>query len=391
MSIDAVLRRSPVWVVVGIALLAAVAYVVRAFVGTLVFGLFIYYATRPVYRRLVDRIDQPSLTAAVSLFALGLPALGLAGYALLIVGRQLNDLTRSTAIDPTDVGLDPGAFDRLTDPSTLLSADFDQYLTADLAGSVLDQLTSAVDTLTVVAIAAINLFAMLALAFYLLRDDHRVAAWVLETVGGRESVSGQYLLAVDRDLRDIFFGNILNAVFTGTIGVISYSLVNVVAPEGAAIPAAALIGLLAGVASLIPVVGMKLVYVPVALYMAARSLTAAGTETLWFVGLFVGVSLVIVDSIPDLVLRPYVSGRNVHVGALMLAYTLGPLLFGWYGLFLMPVLLVLVFQFARLVLPALLAEESTPPMPLVGTRFPEPRGTDDSPSTGKPTPEGDGE
>jgi len=395
MSIQTALRRHPTWVLVGIALFAAVGYVVRAFVGTLVFGLFVYYATRPVYRRIADRIDQPSLAAAVSLFALGLPALGLAGYALLIVGRQLNDLTQSAAIDPTDFGLDPGAFDRLTDPETLLASDLDQYLTADLAGSVLGQVTSAVDTLAVVAIAAINLFAMLALAFYLLRDDHRVAAWLLETVGGETSVGGRFLLAVDRDLRDIFFGNILNAVFTGTIGVISYSLLNVVAPAGAAIPAAALIGLLAGVASLIPVVGMKLVYVPVGLYMTARSLMAGGTETLWFVGLFVGVSLVIVDSIPDLVLRPYVSGRNVHVGALMLAYTLGPLLFGWYGLFLMPVLLVLVFQFARLVLPALLADEPSTPMPLVGTRLPGPRGagdpeTPDTPAADEPTTEGEG-
>jgi hypothetical protein len=50
----------------------------------------------------------------------------------------------------------------------------------------------------------------------------------------------------------------------------------------------------------------------------------------------------------------------------MLAYTLGPLLFGWYGLFLMPVLLVLVVQFARIVLPDLLADEPSTPMELVG-------------------------
>ena len=52
MSLQSTLRRHPVWVFVGIALLAAVAYVVRAFIGTLVFGLFLYYATRPVYNRI---------------------------------------------------------------------------------------------------------------------------------------------------------------------------------------------------------------------------------------------------------------------------------------------------------------------------------------------------
>ena len=389
MSLQSTLRTHPVWVLVGIALVGAVAYVVRAFIGTLVFGLFLYYATRPVYDRIEGRVGEPSIAAGISIFALALPALGLVSYALLIVFRQLNDLTQSTALDPADFGLDPTVFDRLADPAALVSADLSRFVSSELVGSVVGSLTSAVETVTVLAVAAINLFAMVALAFYLLRDDHRVAAWLLEAFGEKGSLFRQYLVAVDRDLKDIFFGNILNAVFTGTIGVITYSLLNIVAPSDVAIPAAALVGLLAGVASLIPVVGMKLVYIPVGGYMAIQSLTTAATESLWFVAAFFVVSLVVVDSIPDLVLRPYVSGQNVHVGALMLAYTLGPLLFGWYGLFLMPVLLVLVVQFARIVLPALLAERSAPPMPLVGTRQSGPRGIDGSPPTGEQTPEGD--
>ena len=391
MSLQSTLRRHPVWVLVGIALLGAVAYVVRAFIGTLVFGLFLYYATRPVYNRIEGRVGEPNIAAGISIFALALPALTLVSYALLIVFRQFNDLTETTALDPADFGLDPAVFDQLADPAALASTDLTQFMSAELVGSVVDSLTSAVETLTVLAVAAINLFVMIALAFYLLRDDNRVAAWLLDAFGEKGSLFRQYLVAVDRDLKDIFFGNILNAVFTGTIGVITYSLLNIVAPEDVAIPAAALVGLLAGVASLIPVVGMKLVYVPVGGYMAIQSLTNAATESLWFVAAFFVVSLVVVDSIPDLVLRPYVSGQNVHVGALMLAYTLGPLLFGWYGLFLMPVLLVLVVQFARIVLPALLTDESTPPMPLVGTRRPGAHGIEGTPPTGEPAPEGDSE
>lgn len=372
MSIQSMLRQHPIWVLVGVALLGAVAYVVSTFIGTLVFGLFLYYSTRPVYARIERRVGEPSLAAGISIFALALPALALVGYALLIVFRELNEQTQTTALNPEDFGLDPTVVDRLADPTLLLSTDLSQFISAELVGSVLGSLTSAVETLTVFAIVLINLFVMVALAFYLLRDDHRISAWLLDAFGEQGSLFRAYLTAVDRDLKDIFFGNILNAVFTGTIGVITYSLLNVVAPPEVSIPAAALVGLLAGVASLIPVVGMKLIYIPVGIYMATRSLTTAGTETLWFVVLFFGVSLVIVDSIPDLVLRPYVSGQNVHVGALMLAYTLGPLLFGWYGLFLMPVLLVLVVQFARVVLPALLTADQDPVVPLVGIPLREP-------------------
>ncbi|MEF8757206.1 MAG: AI-2E family transporter, partial [Halobacteriales archaeon] len=58
---------------IGAVLGAVVAYVVYRFVGTFVFGLFIYYVTRPVYRRVRRRVGPPSLAAAGSLFLLTLP------------------------------------------------------------------------------------------------------------------------------------------------------------------------------------------------------------------------------------------------------------------------------------------------------------------------------
>jgi len=66
---------------------------------------------------------------------------------------------------------------------------------------------------------------------------------------------------------------------------------------------------------------------------------------------FLVVSFVVVDYVPDQLLRPYVSGRTLHVGAVMLAYTLGPFLFGWYGIFLGPFVLVVLYEFARIVVP----------------------------------------
>jgi predicted PurR-regulated permease PerM len=222
-------------------------------------------------------------------------------------------------------------------------------------GTFVNSLGRIGDSISFVGIGAIHLFVMLALAFYLLRDDYKLARWVRGRFADDTGVLEAYLQAVDRDFNNIFFGNILNAVLTGTIGVIAYSLLNTVAPQGVAIPAAALVGLLAGIASLIPVVGMKLVYVPVAAYMGLVALLGGQQEALWFVAVFAGVSFVVVDTIPDLVLRPYVSGRSLHVGAVMIAYTFGPLLFGWYGIFLAPMLLVLIVHFARIVLPELVA------------------------------------
>ncbi|MFB6301765.1 MAG: AI-2E family transporter [Haloferacaceae archaeon] len=342
------------WWALGAVLAATLAYIVYSFVGTVVFGLFIYYATRPLYVRLRRRIRPPSLAAAVALFALALPALLITLYAVLVAVREVERLTRGGALDvATTLGISEELLARVRTPSALLELDLQQYLSVDRVVSVLQQLGSAFDTAAILGVAAVHLFVMIAIAFYLLRDDQRLVRWGVTHLSDDRGVLTRFLRAVDRDFTSIFFGNILNAILTGTIGVIVYSLLNVVAPPGLGIPAAALVGLLAGVASLIPVVGMKLVYVPVAVYLGLLS-ALTDFEGVWFVVAFATISFVVVDTIPDLVLRPYVSGRSLHVGTVMLAYTLGPLLFGWYGIFLMPMVLVLVFNFARIVLPQLL-------------------------------------
>lgn len=349
------------WWALGLALFSAVVYVGYSFIGTFVFGIFIYYATRPIHRRLNRRIRPASLAAAVSLFVLALPALLVIIYALLLSISEIGRVSENVGLDLlATIGVDPQLLERVADPEALLAVEWQQYVTPERVLSVLGSISSAVDTLAIIGIGLVHLFLMIALAFYLLRDDKRISRWTITQFGDEEGVLDAYLRAVDRDLKGIFFGNILNALFTGTIGVITYSLLNTIAPPEAAIPAAAVIGLLAGAASLIPIVGMKLVYVPVAVYMGLRAIVTDPT-TMWFVGAFVVVSFVVVDTIPDLVLRPYVSGRNLHVGSVMIAYVLGPLLFGWYGLFLLPLLLVATIHFARIVLPELLDRTTVRP------------------------------
>ncbi|MEA5386515.1 AI-2E family transporter [Haloarculaceae archaeon H-GB2-1] len=169
-----------------------------------------------------------------------------------------------------------------------------------------------------------------------------------------------YLVRVDRNLRIIFFGNILNALVTGLIAVVVYLVLNAFAPSVVAIPRPAFVGLLVGAASLVPAIGIKLVTWPIGLYLLARA-ALVDPNTLWFPAVFVVVSAVVVDYIPDQLLRPYVSGRSLHVGAVMLAYLFGPFLFGWYGIFLGPFLLVVVYEFGQCVVPWLLAPEEWSP------------------------------
>lgn len=337
------------WVIAGV-LAATVGYVVYSFVGTFVFGVFVYYATRPIYRRLKRFIRPPSLAAGVSLVLIALPAILLLAYTSAIGLQEFNRLVQL-------YGLDVGQLETLLapyldvsgiveNPLSILSEEFS-------FGDVWQNVGEAGKYLGFLGTAALHTFVMLLLAFYLLRDDHRLATWFQRRFSDTDGVVEAYATRVDRDFSHIFFGNLLNAVLTGIIGALSYGVLDFVSPAELGIPYPALLGLLTGIASLIPVVGIKLVYVPIAGYLLYG--TVGLPELLWFPLLFVVISFIIVDVIPDLVLRPYVSGRSLHLGLVMLSYIFGPLLFGWYGLFLGPMILVLVVHFATLVLPELLA------------------------------------
>ena len=112
-----------------------------------------------------------------------------------------------------------------------------------------------------------------------------------------------------------------------------------------------MLGILAGVASLIPIVGMKIIYVPTTLYLLLQGILSGGPNSLLLPIVFLIVSFLIVDCIPDLVIRPYISGKNLHTGVIMFSYIFGPLMFGWYGIFLGPMIAILIFHFGGTILP----------------------------------------
>jgi len=353
--------RIAMWVL-ALVLGGILTFVVFSYVGTFVLGIFIYYITRPIHRRIAKRVPTSTLAAAVSLTVLALPLILLFGYTVYVGAFQLAAFAESQDLTAVTNALQPylgslGASGGGTPSITAIAQNPQQFVSGGVTDTAQRVLVSAAGYLSVLGNALIQLFIVLALAFYLLRDDHRLAGWFRDELAGEGTPVYYYFATVDRDLKTIFFGNILNAFAVAILGAVSYLLLNLFAPSEVVIPSPVLVGLLVGVGSLVPVVGMKIVYVPVALVLAVEA-ALASPALLWFPLVFAAVSLLVVDTIPDWVLRPYVSGRDMHTGAVMIAYIVGPLLFGWYGLFLGPLLLVAMVHFARIVLPELVRGET---------------------------------
>ncbi|MBX0294315.1 AI-2E family transporter [Haloarcula nitratireducens] len=356
------------WWVLGLFVVVLLAWVFTNYAGAFVLGLFLYYVTRPAHWRLQSRF-RPTIAAVISLLVLAVPVVLLVGYTLAVAAQELGNLAQTVDLGPLAGFIEP-----YLDVSTIVQDPEVLLENPDVVSAGQLFATGVLAYLPLIGAALIDLFLALTVAYYLLRDGPRLSRWLRNTLGGNSAVFDEYVELVDEDLGSVFFGNILNAFVVAIVAVVLYSTLDAVAPAGG-IPYPALVGVLAGAASLIPVVGMKLVYVPVALGLFGRAFLNG--EPLWFPTAFLAATVVIVDFIPDLLLRPYVSGRNLHVGLVMIAYIIGPTLFGWYGLFLGPLLLVVVYHFARVIVPTLTGNEGTertptPPADAVGIRAAEP-------------------
>ncbi|MYL68936.1 AI-2E family transporter [Halorubrum distributum] len=362
------LRRRILFGIGGLGLVAAVVFVLIQFQATLIFAIFLYYASRPIYRKLKS-LSLPSrlqghrvpyrrqVLAMVTIAIFLLPFLFLLTYTLVLVVPEIQRLAGGdgpgvaylSALQSAQGSGLPGPLVGL-EISDILVLSPEEVVAILNDPAVQTWVEQMVATLTgsvgFIANAALHGFILLAGTYYMLTDGSRLVDWFLDNFD-ESGVVGSYVVAVDDELSSILFGNILNAFVTGIIGILVFSGYNLVAPGAVNVPFAPLVGALTGAGSLIPVVGMKIVYLPVGAILAIAAVTSGQASAFGFVILFLVLAFVVVDTIPDFLIRPYVSGNRTHVGLLMFAYILGPIAFGFYGIFLGPILLVLLAEFFR--------------------------------------------
>ncbi len=344
----------------GLALAAIAAYVALQFVAALTVAVFVYYSTRPVYRGLGRvsfwRFGMPKrVRAALAITFFSLPLVLLLGYTLVLLLSELRLFVEEyplmeTIGDALEAAADLEELPELT-PGGLLEA----YRAGELDGAaalLTENLALLANMLTTFLLSTLI---VLVTTYYLLIDGHKIREYLLKF--DDDGVLKQYFEVADRELSKVLFGNTLTIIIIAAISVVVYSGYNALSPQAANVPFPALAGALTGVASLIPVVGMKAVYVPLAAAVAVNAGVQGEFALLGYVAAFLLVTAIFVDTIPDLVLRPYLSGDHTHVGLLMLAYIFGTVVFGFYGLFLAPIVLVLGLTFIYVVLPYVAGED----------------------------------
>jgi small-conductance mechanosensitive channel len=336
----------------GLAVAVVVGALAYQFIAALTVSVFLYYSTRRYYSSL-RRLRLPARVRAVVVMAsLAIPLLLLVSYAtVLIIVEARQFVTQYALVDvaAAHVGWLDGAE---SVPDLTVEGLYSAYQSGQLSPFVDFLSENAMVLTSVVSQFALNLFITTIVTYYLLVDGRRIREWLLRFDDG--AIIREYLEAVDEELEAVLFGNLLNVLAISLIAIAAFTGYNAVAPAAVEVPYPTLAGALTGIASLIPVVGMKVIYIPLTGIAALPVVLDGQSSLLVYVFGFLLVAVVIVDTIPDLLLRPLLSGESTHVGLLMLAYTLGPVVLGFYGLFFAPILLVVGMTFANTALPRLL-------------------------------------
>lgn len=355
------------WWLFVLALAALAAYVAYSFVGLVVLGVFGYYATRPIYRRLDGVLDSDSVAAGLTVLLVLVPVVVLALYAGFQVFQQTQQFLGNAANPLSLAGtyVDVGALPKAQQRTLASVVQNPQQFVTNPQQTAETLLQVGVAVLSALVGTLLFLALAITLSYFLLQNDEELSNGLRHLLGGDDTTAHAYATAVDSDLESVFFGNLLFVVAMFAVSAVAYWGTNALAPSPLQIPMPFVLAFLTGVASLIPIVVGKLIYLPVVGYLGLQALGSNG-DSLPFVGGVLVVYFLALDILPQTFLQPYITGRQLDMLVMMFAYLLGPVLFGWYGFFLLPIVFVLMLEAVRIPLPQLVRGEPLTPTVSLG-------------------------
>lgn len=326
------------YVVIAVVLSGLLFYMVLPFLDVVLFGILIYYLARPAYPLLVRILRSETIGALVSLFFLVLPLMLLFAYLVSIAFVEFE----STFLPGTQAGI------ALNDEISILSefsktVSYEQLISLLIENQNMESMI--IDAVSRGIIILLKIFLVFVIAYYLLKDGHKLRSWMSSPfLGESPETTEKFLNKVDLNLHSFFMGNILAAVITAVMGSILFIALDhfLMPPELSFGKYAILLGVVCGAANLIPNIGMSIVWIPLSIYFVIQA-HASGIlfDAWWIIILSVALIVVIVEWIPDMIVRPYVSGGNIHPGLMLLSYTFGAFAFGLTGLLLGPIIVIL--------------------------------------------------
>lgn len=334
--------RSKLEQTLGWALLLALAVgcltVLRPFVTALLWAVVLSFTSWPIYHRLLQVLGNRRTLAAL---AMTLAMVLIVLLPFLIVGMSLaqnvKDLTAAVQHWIADGPPAAPAWLAKLPVFGAKAAAYWQSLAADTAKlwTEAQRLIEPVSSWLLTAGLAlgagvIELALSVFIAFFLFRDGSAVGQRLtaaVERIGGER---GSHLLIVaGKTVRGVVYGILGTALAQAVVAGIGFLI--------AGVPGVALLALLTFFASVVPVVGTALVWLPAAIWLFHQGATG------W--GIFMLIWGVVVANL-DNVVKPWLISQGSEMPFILIFFGVagGALAFGFIGVFLGPTLLAVGFR-----------------------------------------------
>lgn len=332
---DDAYRSKVLWALTIAALIGGTLLIVP-FIPAILWAIVLSVLAYPMYERAKKRFKNASAGAAFATFGtmamIGIP-LVLVGAALFV---QINGFVRelhNTA--PAGQSLDMTYFaaeiDKSITPITKsLSPNFSfsqwfeqnrEQLLAGIRAPLGKAIYSIGYTLFTLVVAFLTMF-------FMLRDGHKMLQPALELIPLPHDKTKAILDRIGKTIRAVFVGVVLVALIQGTAAGIAYAI--------AGVPNALMWGVATIILCTIPLLGAPIIYIPMALILAAQGKPIHAVALAAF-------GFIVVSNIDNL-LRPFIIGQQVELHPMAIFFSLlgGVLLFGPVGIMAGPMILTVL-------------------------------------------------
>ncbi|HEX7941017.1 MAG TPA: AI-2E family transporter [Gemmatimonadaceae bacterium] len=317
-----------------VAVSLALVWILRPFSGAILWGIVFAVLFVPLYRRLSRSMHQRRTLAALGTLAIILVMvilpLTLIGAALLQEGFSTYERIQSGEMNfgryfQQVFDALPAWLTHLLDRVGLTNLDVAQErLAAGLTRSVQFLAARALDIGQNTAAFIVDLFIMLYLLFFLLRDGDDLSRRIRDAIPLSADLQRSLVKRFTTVIRATVKGNLVVAVAQGALGGLIFWILGIHAPV--------VWGALMAVLSLLPAIGAAVVWLPVAIYLVV-------TGSTWQ-GIVLAAYGVLVIGTVDNILRPILVGKDTKMpDYVVLVSTLGGIAtFGVNGFVIGPVI-----------------------------------------------------
>jgi predicted PurR-regulated permease PerM len=311
----------------------------RPFLSPIVWAVLLAFVLYPVNRRLQRRLRNRKGAAAALMTLLVVVAVVVPGVLLTslfvrqagdLLGRMSSLANRYQIQRPQDLFRIP-MFDQIArwfdEKTPIASAEVQRY-GVNAARSALEFALAHMKGLVLGVVALFgSLLLMLFVLYFFFRDGDRIAGEFLASIPAPADRKAKLVEYISQVTRAVVYGSLVTAIVQGGLVGVAFAVCG--------LPSPAVFGVLASIASLLPVGGTALVWVPGAIALASDSRWG------WAIALALW-GILIVGTV-DNVLRPALISGRAQISTLPVFFGVlgGIAAFGPVGMFLGPIVIAL--------------------------------------------------